>query len=36
MVWFVGPLGVLSSLYLMYYLPLRTWERLASGLASGC
>jgi APA family basic amino acid/polyamine antiporter len=34
-VWFVGPMGVLSSAYLMWYLPLRTWERLGIWLAIG-
>jgi APA family basic amino acid/polyamine antiporter len=34
-VWFVAPAGVLSSLYLMWYLPLRTWERLFIWLAIG-
>lgn len=34
-VWFVAPAGVLSSLYLMWYLPLRTWERLLIWLALG-
>ena len=29
------PMGVLSSLYLMAYLPLRTWERLLIWLAIG-
>src|SRR5438876_7242303 len=27
-VWFVGPMGALSALYLMISLPWRTWERL--------
>ena len=31
----VAPLGVLSSAYLMYYLPWRTWERLLIWLAIG-
>ena len=35
MVWFVAPMGVLSSAYLMYYLPWRTWERLLIWLAIG-
>ena len=34
-VFFVAPMGVLSSLYLMYYLPWRTWERLFIWLAIG-
>jgi APA family basic amino acid/polyamine antiporter len=28
MVWIVAPLGALSALYLMWFLPWRTWERL--------
>jgi len=35
LVWFVAPMGVLSALYLMWYLPLRTWERLIIWLAIG-
>jgi APA family basic amino acid/polyamine antiporter len=35
LVWFVAPMGVLSSFYLMWYLPLRTWERLFIWLAIG-
>jgi len=35
LVWFTAPMGVLSSLYLMAYLPLRTWERLLIWLAIG-
>jgi APA family basic amino acid/polyamine antiporter len=27
-IWFVAPMGALSSLYLMVSLPWRTWERL--------
>jgi basic amino acid/polyamine antiporter, APA family len=34
-VWFVAPAGVLSCLYLMWYLPLRTWQRLGIWLAIG-
>ncbi len=34
-VFFVAPMGVLSSAYLMWYLPLRTWERLFIWLAIG-
>jgi APA family basic amino acid/polyamine antiporter len=34
-VWFVAPAGILSCLYLMYYLPLRTWMRLLIWLAIG-
>ena len=34
-IWFVAPMGVLSSLYLMYYLPLVAWERLGIWLAIG-
>ena len=33
--WFVAPMGVISSLYLMYYLPLVAWERLGIWLAIG-
>jgi APA family basic amino acid/polyamine antiporter len=35
LVWFVAPAGVLSALYLMYYLPWRTWERLLIWLGIG-
>jgi APA family basic amino acid/polyamine antiporter len=35
LVWFVAPAGILSCLYLMYYLPLRTWMRLVIWLAIG-
>jgi basic amino acid/polyamine antiporter, APA family len=28
MVWFVAPMGAVSALYLMWFLPWRTWERL--------
>ncbi len=34
-VWFVAPMGILSSLVLMYGLPLRTWTRLIGWLAVG-
>ncbi|NOT07546.1 MAG: amino acid permease [Gemmatimonadales bacterium] len=34
-VWFVAPMGVLSSAYLMYYLPWKTWERLIIWLVIG-
>jgi APA family basic amino acid/polyamine antiporter len=34
-VWVVAPLCMLSCFYLMYYLPLRTWMRLAIWLAIG-
>jgi APA family basic amino acid/polyamine antiporter len=34
-IWFVAPAGVLSSAYLMYFLPLRTWERLLIWLGIG-
>ncbi len=34
-VWFVSVMGVLSSVYLMYYLPQRTWIRLFVWLAIG-
>jgi len=34
-VWLVAPGGVLSCLYLMYFLPLRTWLRLVIWLAIG-
>jgi APA family basic amino acid/polyamine antiporter len=35
LMWFVAPMGVLSSLYLMWYLPLVAWERLGIWLAIG-
>jgi APA family basic amino acid/polyamine antiporter len=35
LVWFVAPAGVLSSFYLMYYLPWKTWQRLLIWLAIG-
>ncbi len=35
LVWFVAPAGILSCLYLMYFLPLRTWLRLLIWLAIG-
>jgi APA family basic amino acid/polyamine antiporter len=34
-IWFVAPMGVLSSLYLMSALPWRTWERLLIWLGIG-
>ena len=34
-IWFVGPMGVFSSLYLMTGLPLRTWIRLLVWLGIG-
>jgi APA family basic amino acid/polyamine antiporter len=34
-VWFVAPMGVISALYLMQGLPLRTWMRLLIWLAIG-
>jgi len=34
-VWFIAPMGALSALYLMWYLPWRTWERLLIWLAIG-
>jgi APA family basic amino acid/polyamine antiporter len=34
-IWFVAPMGALSALYLMWYLPWRTWERLLIWLAIG-
>jgi APA family basic amino acid/polyamine antiporter len=34
-VWFVAPMVALSALYLMYYLPWRTWERLLIWLGIG-
>jgi APA family basic amino acid/polyamine antiporter len=35
MVWVIAPMGVLSSIYLMYYLPLVAWERLGIWMAIG-
>ena len=35
LIWFVAPMGVLSSLYLMWYLPIVAWERLGIWLAIG-
>jgi APA family basic amino acid/polyamine antiporter len=35
LVWFVAPMSALSALYLMIYLPWRTWERLLIWLAIG-
>ncbi|HEX9892424.1 MAG TPA: amino acid permease [Gemmatimonadales bacterium] len=35
LVWFVAPMGVISALYLMTGLPLRTWMRLVIWLAIG-
>ena len=35
LVWFVAPAGILSALYLMYYLPWRTWQRLIIWLVIG-
>jgi APA family basic amino acid/polyamine antiporter len=35
LVWFVAPAGILSCLYLMYFLPWRTWERLLIWLGIG-
>jgi APA family basic amino acid/polyamine antiporter len=35
LVWFTAPGGILSALYLMWYLPLRTWIRLVVWLAIG-
>jgi APA family basic amino acid/polyamine antiporter len=35
LVWFTAPAGILSALYLMWYLPLRTWERLIIWLLIG-
>ena len=35
LVWFVAPMGVISSLYLMQALPLRTWMRLLIWLVIG-
>jgi APA family basic amino acid/polyamine antiporter len=34
-VWFTAPAGILSCLYLMYFLPLKTWLRLLIWLAIG-
>ncbi len=34
-IWLVAPLGAGSAFYLMYYLPLRTWERLIIWLLIG-
>lgn len=34
-IWFVAPMGAISSLALMYYLPLQTWLRLAVWFAIG-
>src|SRR5258708_22663159 len=34
-VWFVAPAGAASSVFLMFYLPVDTWERLALWLAVG-
>ncbi|MEO8451984.1 MAG: amino acid permease [Gemmatimonadota bacterium] len=34
-VWFTAPAGIAFCLYLMYYLPLRTWMRLIIWLAIG-
>jgi APA family basic amino acid/polyamine antiporter len=34
-VWFVGPMGAISAIYLMASLPWRTWERLLIWLAIG-
>jgi APA family basic amino acid/polyamine antiporter len=35
LVWFVAPMGVISSLYLMQALPIRTWMRLLIWLVIG-
>ncbi len=35
LVWFTAPAGILSALYLMYHLPLRTWARLGIWLVIG-
>ncbi len=35
LVWFTAPAGILFCLYLMYFLPLRTWIRLVVWLAIG-
>ncbi len=35
LVWFVAPMSALSALYLMWFLPWRTWERLLIWLAIG-
>jgi basic amino acid/polyamine antiporter, APA family len=34
-VWFVAPAGAAASVFLMFYLPIETWERLALWLAVG-
>lgn len=34
-IWLVAPLGVVSCFYLMYGLPIETWERLAIWMAIG-
>jgi APA family basic amino acid/polyamine antiporter len=34
-VWFVAPAGAAASVFLMSYLPVETWERLALWLAVG-
>jgi basic amino acid/polyamine antiporter, APA family len=34
-VWFVAPAGAASSVFLMFYLPVETWERLALWLVVG-
>jgi APA family basic amino acid/polyamine antiporter len=34
-VWFVAPAGAASSVFLMFYLPVETWERLAVWLVVG-
>jgi APA family basic amino acid/polyamine antiporter len=35
LVWFVAPMGAITSFYLMYFLPWRTWERLLIWLVIG-
>jgi len=35
LVWFTAPAGILCCLYLMYFLPWRTWERLLIWLGIG-
>ena len=35
LVWFVAPGGAASSVFLMFYLPVETWERLALWLVLG-
>ncbi len=35
LVWFTAPAGIFCCLYLMYFLPWRTWERLLIWLAIG-